>query len=171
MTGARPRTIGALVAAASALLLAAALWFQFVEGLAPCTLCVWQRWPHVAALVLAGAGAWFGWRWAIALAALALLGGAGVAMFHVGVEQGWWEGLSTCAAGPITGLSTDALLAQIRDAPVARCDEAAWSLFGLSMAAWNAVASLGLATAAAFAASPFGGRAKVQASSSASQYR
>lgn len=152
VTIAGPRALGALVAAASALLLAAALWFQFVEGLAPCTLCVWQRWPHVVAVALAGVGAWFGWRWAVALAALALLGGAGVAMFHVGVEQGWWEGLATCSSGPIAGLSTDALLDQIRNAPIARCDEVPWSLLGLSMAAWNGLASLGLACAAALAA-------------------
>ena len=40
--------------------------------------------------------------------------------------------------------STEELLAQIMAAPMVRCDDIAWELLGLSMAGWNAVASLSL---------------------------
>jgi disulfide bond formation protein DsbB len=154
----------ALAAAGSAALLAAAFAFQHLGGLAPCTLCVWQRWPHVVAVAAGAAAASAGERARrpmAALAALALLAGAGIAGFHVGVEQGWWEGPGACAGagGAIGAMSVDDLLAQIQSAPVVRCDEVAWSFGGLSMAAWNGLASLGLAALFLYA------------SSSASQYK
>lgn len=140
------RTLAALAAAGCAGLLAAALLFQFVGGLAPCDLCVQQRWPHVAGVLL-GLGVAFGppgLRRPIAvLGAAAMALGLGLAIYHVGVEQGLWA--SACSAAPIRGLSTEELLAQIRSAPVTRCDEVAWSLLGVSMAGWNALASLALA--------------------------
>jgi disulfide bond formation protein DsbB len=77
---------------------------------------------------------------------------AGLAGYHVGVEQHWWESPACAAGGDIGALSAQELLAQIRGAPIVRCDEVAWSLFGLSMAAWNALASLGLGALFAAAA-------------------
>ncbi len=65
-------------------------------------------------------------------------------IYHIGVEQGWWEGPTTCTSGSIEGLSTDDLLNQIMGAPLIRCDEIAWQFMGLSMASWNAVISFGL---------------------------
>lgn len=154
-----PRALAALAAAGSAATLLAALGFQFIGGLAPCEMCIWQRWPHVAAVALGLVAAGFGWRAAMALGAVAMLIGAGIGVLQVGVEHHWWEGITTCSSGPIGGLSTEALLAQIMAAPLVRCDEVAWSLFGVSMAGWNAILSLTLA--ALFA--------RAYASSSASQ--
>jgi len=74
-----------------------------------------------------------------------VLVGAGIAFYHAGVEQHWWEGPTTCTSQGIAGLSGEDLMAQIMDAPIVRCDEIPWSMFGLSMAAWNGVVSLGLA--------------------------
>lgn len=154
-----PRALSALAAAGSAATLLAALGFQFIGGLAPCEMCIWQRWPHVAAIALGLLAAALGWRVAMALGAVAMLTGAGLGVMHVGVEQHWWEGITTCSSGSISGLSTEELLAQIMAAPLVRCDEIAWSLFGVSMAGWNAILSLTLA--AIFA--------RAYASSSASQ--
>ncbi len=129
----------------SAAMLLAAFAFQHLGGLPPCKMCLWQRWPHAAAALLlipALALPWRGWR---VLGLLAALTTAGIGFYHAGVEQMWWPGPDTCTSGPIGGLSTDELLAQIMAAPVVRCDEIPWSLLGLSMAAWNAVISLGLA--------------------------
>lgn len=145
----RPGRPAALAALAAAALLAAAFAFQHIGGLAPCPLCIWQRWPHAAAALLGTVAFGLGGRArpiAAALGALVMLGGAGLAGYHVGVEQGWWAGPATCASGgDVDALSTEALLARIRSAPVVRCDEIAWSLFGVSMAGWNALASLGIA--------------------------
>jgi disulfide bond formation protein DsbB len=132
----------------SALMLLAALGFQYLGGLAPCTFCVWQRWPHLAAVVLAGLAVTVLWRQRRVLAGLggvAMLIGAGLAGYHVGVEQGWWQGLSTCTAPDPGAMSADQLLEQILQTPMVRCDEVAWRFVGLSMAAWNGILSIGLA--------------------------
>lgn len=138
----------ALVIAAaggSAALLLAAFLFQHWGGMAPCKLCIWQRYPHVIAVAV-GALALLSARVPFILAgAAATLATAAIGLYHVGVEQGWWQGPSTCSAGPVGGVSADDLFNQIMTAPLVRCDEIPWSLFGLSMAGWNALISLGLA--------------------------
>ena len=127
--------------------LGAALLSQYVGGLNPCPMCIWQRWPHAIAIALALIALLVGRRAGALylLAMLALLVGAGIGAFHAGVEQGWWEGPSTCSGGDIGNLSTEDLINQIMNAEIVRCDEIPWSFLGLSMAAWNAVVSVLLA--------------------------
>jgi disulfide bond formation protein DsbB len=127
-------------------LLGGAFAFQYIGGMAPCQLCLWQRWPHGAAILIGLLALATGWRGLLWLGALAALTTAGIGGFHVGVEQGWWEGLATCTAGSISGISTADLLNPTADvaAPV-RCDAIAWQLLGISMAGWNTISSLGLA--------------------------
>jgi disulfide bond formation protein DsbB len=156
-----------LAGAGSAALLLGALAFQYIGGLAPCPLCIWQRWPHVAAVVLAALGLVLGrhYRPLAGLGALAMLVGAGLGLYHTGIERNWWEGPATCAAAnDIGSMSADQLMAQIMSAPLVRCDEVAWEMMGLSMASWNALASLALAALWLMAA-----RRGRQDSSSASQ--
>lgn len=145
------RTFAILLAAGgSAALLAGAFAFQYLGGLAPCQLCLWQRWPHAAA-VLVGvlalvAARGIAGRVLPLMGALAALATAGIGMFHVGVEQKWWEGLASCTAGSISGISTaDLLNPDVEVGAVVRCDEIAWQMFGLSMAGWNVVLSVALA--------------------------
>lgn len=135
-----------LIAAAGSLaLLMGAFAFQAL-GYAPCQLCLWQRWPHAAAVAIGIAialGAPRALAWVGVLAALTT---AGIGAFHVGVEQGWWEGLAACTANALAGVSAQDLLSTdvTVGAPV-RCDAVAWSLFGLSMAGYNTLISLALA--------------------------
>lgn len=130
---------------ASAVLLAAALAFQYLGGLPPCPLCIWQRWPHAAAVAVALVALALPWRgWAL-LGMLAALTTAGIGAFHVGVEQGWWQGLGTCAAPSVEGLTPEELMEQIMDAPVVRCGDVLWSFAGISMAGWNVLLSLAIA--------------------------
>ena len=139
------RMLMLLAAAGSLALMLGAFGFQYIGGLPPCKLCLWQRYPHVVAIVigliaLRFSNAALAWLGAAAALATATVGG-----YHTGVERGWWEGPTTCSSQPIGGLSTDQLLDQIMSAPLIRCDEVAWSLMGLSMASWNMIASLILA--------------------------
>ena len=130
----------------SAAMLAGAFGFQLIGGLAPCQLCLWQRWPHAAAILIGIIALATGWRGLAWIGALAALATAGIGIFHVGVEQQWWEGLATCTAGSISGISASDLLNTTVDiAPVVRCDEIAWQMLGISMAGWNALVSLALA--------------------------
>lgn len=136
------RTLIISAAAGSAALLIGAFAFQHLGGLPPCKLCIWQRYPHVVAILIGLIALRFQNGVLIALGALAALTTAAVGAFHVGVEQGWWEGPTTCTAGPVGGLSADALLDQIMTAPLVRCDDIAWEMLGISMAGWNALLSL-----------------------------
>lgn len=145
MTLSRP-TLILIATMGSVALLGGAFAFQYIGGLAPCQLCLWQRWPHAAAILIGIIALATGWRGLAWLGALAALATAGIGIFHVGVEQRWWEGLATCTAGSIAGISTaDLLNPSVDVAPVVRCDEIAWAMLGISMAGWNVLVSLGLA--------------------------
>ena len=146
MTG---KHLGMLAAAGSAALLLAAFVFQAL-GYAPCAMCLWQRYPHAAAIGI-------GVLLAVGLPALVLLiaGAAAAAttsaigVFHTGVERGWWEGPSSCTGGgeDLTTLSAADLLpsASSGASSLVMCDEVVWDFLGLSMASWNALWSAGLA--------------------------
>jgi disulfide bond formation protein DsbB len=127
-------TLALLIPAA---LMGGALISQYGFGLYPCQMCWWQRYPHIAAIVLAVlAQAMRGGRGGDVLVRLAALciGISGlIGAFHAGVEYGWWEGITTCArtAGSAGGLDA------IMNAPIIRCDVAPWSLFGVSLAGYN----------------------------------
>lgn len=122
-------------------LLGGALGSQYIGGLYPCEMCYWQRWPHAAAILLAGGAFLLPGRARLltALAALAIAISGAIGVFHAGVELGWWQGLTRCTAGG--ALSLDDLL----NVPLVRCDQVPWSLLGISMAGWNAIISLGSA--------------------------
>lgn len=138
------RTLVLIAAAGSAALLLGAWGFQYIGGLAPCKMCIWQRWPHGIA-VLAGGLSVVALPLAAAVGLLASLVGTGIAIFHSGVERSLWEGPTTCTStNDLGALSPQQLLDQIMAAPLVRCDEIPWQMFGLSMANWNAVLSAGL---------------------------
>lgn len=141
----RQRQLVILAASGSAALLLGAFAFQHVGGLAPCKMCIWQRYPHVVAVALGAIVLFVPFTALIALGAAAAFATALVGAYHVGVEQGWWEGPTSCSSGAIDNLDPDALFDQIMAAPLIRCDEIAWSFAGLSMAGWNMVISLVLA--------------------------
>jgi disulfide bond formation protein DsbB len=140
---------GLLIAAAAAAALGLALLSQYGFGLQPCVLCIWQRWPHVAAVAL-GLAVWMlrtrpGASAALlGLAAAAELATGGIGVFHVGVEQGWWQGTAECGT-TASGNDLAALKAQIMNQPIVRCDEVAFAVLGISMAGWNAVLAATLA--------------------------
>ena len=137
----QPSLTTALLLAGPAALLGGALAFQYIGGLPPCEMCMWQRWALVATLALALLAWATGHARAVqVLAALAVLGGAGIAAFHAGVEQHWWQGFTACTAPLVSGTSAE-MLSQILAQPLIRCDAIPWSLFGVSMAGWNAVIS------------------------------
>ena len=134
-----------LAAGGSAALLLGALAFQFLGGLPPCKLCYWQRYPHVAAVLIGAVALAVPGRVLPLLGAVAALATSGMGIYHTGVEKGWWQGPTSCTSGSVTGMSADDLMDQIMSAPLVRCDDIAWELLGLSMASWNALLALVLA--------------------------
>ncbi|WP_299414517.1 disulfide bond formation protein B [uncultured Sulfitobacter sp.] len=126
----------------SVAVLGGAYAFQHLGGMAPCKLCIWQRWPHATAIFIGAIILFTGEVKLAWLGALAALSTALIGMYHVGVEQGWWEGPTSCTSGGVENLSAEQLLNQILAAPLVRCDDIAWQLAGISMAGWNAIVSL-----------------------------
>ena len=151
---AKARWLALLIPAA---LLGGALFSQYVGGLYPCEMCYWQRWPHGAAILLAVAAIASPLqaprtRPLVLLAALAILVSGGIGVFHAGVEAGWWQGITRCTNTGATSLE------DILNVPLVRCDQVQWSFLGLSLAAWNAIISIGGAAAIFFLASWRSGR-------------
>ena len=146
----RRETAAALLAGGvSSVLLLGAFAFQYLGGLPPCEMCLWQRWPHGAAILLGiGGGALalsgavptktaraFAW---LAVAALLVTGALGI--FHAGVEWKLWPGPSHCTGvGYVPGRDDFGPL------NIVRCDEALWRLLGVSLAGYNAIFSLAIA--------------------------
>jgi disulfide bond formation protein DsbB len=152
MNDAKLATIGSYVGLAALVLILGALGFQYLDRLPPCEMCMWQRYPHIAAAVV-GIGGFLLMRGKLVPASLSLvvavlatslvaISGA-IGVYHAGVEWHWWAGPAACT-GPAFRLSGGPL---DLNAPVVMCDHAAWRLFGLSLAGYNAVFSFAIAAA------------------------
>ena len=123
-------------------LLGGAVGSQYLGGLVPCEMCMWQRWPHAAAILLAaaaftGAAQSQRARAFTLLAALAIAVSGAIGVYHAGVELGVFEGLTTCTASGAMSLD------EIMKVPLIRCDQVQFAFLGISMAGWNALLSLG----------------------------
>lgn len=141
------------VALGGAATIAGAWFFQLVVGLPPCPLCLEQRIPYYVAIplaiVLLAAISWSVSRtivrFGLVVLALAMLIGAGLGVYHAGVEWHFWTGPTDCS-GQLNQLGgPGGLLGQLSTVRVVRCDEAAWRFLGLSLAGYNALISLLLA--------------------------
>ena len=135
-----------LSALASFGLLAGAFWFEIIVGLPPCTLCIWQRWPHAIIIAIAGIGfVAIKQNWMLLLIALSAISTALIGLYHSGVEQRWWSGPSGCSNQLNSDTDISSLTTSLLEMPVVKCDEIAWSLMGISMAGWNSIASFAIA--------------------------
>lgn len=148
-----PRRAPLIVLAGAAATILGALFFEHVLGYAPCALCLEQRWPYYAALPLtalalvvsreANLGEWP--EWLMGLVGLVWLLSAGLALRHMGVEWGWWEGPAGCGGGAGLPASVNDLGTALTATRVVPCDEPAWTFLGLSLAGYNFLISLALA--------------------------
>jgi disulfide bond formation protein DsbB len=149
MTAPGPRILVLLVLLASLAVVGAALLSQYVGGLVPCELCLYQRWPYYAVIVAAIAALLTGsapaMREILLLCGLIFLVGLVLALYHVGVELHWFAGPSACTGSGTGAQTIEELRQQLMSRQPVNCDEPAWRLFGVSLAGWNALASLALA--------------------------
>ena len=125
------------------LVLLCAYVFEYGFGYLPCELCLYQRLPWAIVIVLS-ALAFLCKNKAktlLYISALTLALGACLAVFHAGVEYSFWQGLESCSS--VVSLELDgALLYSLDTQTVPRCDKASWTLFGISMAGYNAMLSI-----------------------------
>ncbi len=132
-----------LIAAAGTI---AGAWMIQAFGHAPCELCLKERIPYYAGVPLAALAAMLSRRGtnpflAAAFAGLVLifLGGAGLGVYHSGVEFGFWQGPSDCSRAQDHAGSVNDFLKQLQTVRVVRCDQVSLRVLGLSLAVWNAV--------------------------------
>ncbi len=152
----RLKTTGLWLAIAATATVGAVLVMQYGYGYAPCKLCLTERLPYYAAVPL-GLVALLTpvplARVALGLAALALLYGAGIGVYHAGAEWGFWPGPADCGGG--TGADPGDVgdfLNALQATKVVDCSVAALRIVGISLAGWNAVVAGALAVVAGAAA-------------------
>lgn len=143
-----------LLAVAMAAVVGTALGFQYIGGYIPCALCLMQRQPYYYGIPIAILGAiatliglpnWMTRAIILAIGILMLVG-AGMGVYHAGVEWHFWAGPATCSttASSMTGNAGD-LLGELNSIKGPSCTDAALRVLGLSFAGWNVIASLILA--------------------------
>lgn len=143
-----------VLAAVGAGALAMAYVAQYVFGLEPCILCLYQRIPYAVVAILGFIGMMrpYALRPVLMAAAAVFLAGAALAFYHVGVEQHWWASATGCSGGNLSTTVTPAdLMKSLETAPPKPCDAVDWTVLGVSMAGWNVVFSLFAAGACVFA--------------------
>ena len=137
-----------LVGLACCLVLATAYAFEYLANLQPCVLCIYQRVPYAVAMGLMLVAAILRKNSQsnlilfIATSVVFAIGSA-IAIFHIGIEQQLWQGTPECGNFIETD-SVEALRKQLLAQPIVRCDEVAWSLFGISMSGYNFLISTSL---------------------------
>ncbi len=144
----QPRSLFLGFAAIAFLMLASAFVMQYLGGLKPCELCIWQRYPWVVLMAVCAMGLTFPKRvrvW-VALLAVVLLVSAALGFYHTGIEHGWIKGATGCSQGANpASMTLEELRQQILSAPVVACDQPMWQWRGITLASLNAVWSLLLA--------------------------
>jgi disulfide bond formation protein DsbB len=155
-----PRSAAAIVVVIGLATIGGFFFFQYVLGYPPCPLCLDQRMTFYASVPLAALlwlGAGLGAQRKVLLLgflviAALMLWNTGLSAFHAGVEWKFWPGPTDCS-GPINNFgSAGNMLKQLQSIRIVRCDEAAWRLFGLSLAGYDVLVSLFLAGVAAWGA-------------------
>jgi disulfide bond formation protein DsbB len=143
----RDEQIARMIGAGALALILGALGFQYIGHLAPCEMCHWQRWPHIAAAVigLIGVSVWKKDARSLAIAAIALVAVSGlIAAYQTGMQLGLLPGPEGCTVAHPYVMGSNA------PAPEISCNAVTWSLFGLSLAAYNALASFLIAGVGVF---------------------
>lgn len=144
-----PRRPGLLLALAGVGALASAFTFQAL-GYEPCQLCLWQRWPYVALIVLGAPALVFRDGRAfqsapLTLQGLVMIANSGLALYHSGVERHWWVNVFDCSGGATAGAGNASDLARALLAhDFVPCDQIPWEMFGFSIANLNVLMGLGL---------------------------
>tara|TARA_B100000941_G_C28219943_1_gene406162 strand:+ start:48 stop:578 length:531 start_codon:yes stop_codon:yes gene_type:complete len=135
-----------LISAAS---LAAAYTAEYLYGLRPCILCLYQRAPYALIMILSLTGLLFSCKNnkitanIVIFCALLFACGSVIAFYHTGVELKWWKSFLEKCNASFDFNSPDSYLKTLQETKAVRCDEIPWSdpVIGLSMANYNAILS------------------------------
>jgi len=142
-----PKCLPKFLVLAAVMPLAIAYYSQFFQGAEPCILCLYQRAPFAIVIILGIIGILkpeLAPKTAIVAGCIFLVG-AGIASYHVGVEQHWWASAASCGGGLPDQVSVADFQKLLTVKSAKACDEIDWALFGISMATYNVAYSSALA--------------------------
>jgi disulfide bond formation protein DsbB len=137
-----------VILVASVAVVGTALLSQYVGGLYPCELCLYERWPYYTAIVVTALALLIGKArlatMVVALSVLIFAAGSALAFYHVGVEQRWIQGPTACTGDLGQTSSPEALLQALQGREPVQCDVVQWSFHGITLAGLNLAISLSL---------------------------
>ena len=132
------------ILAFSILSLSIAYFIQYVLGHKPCNLCIIERIPYIAAIILISLIFILN-RYQKIISSLILMFfifGAVVSFYHFGIEQGFFSESLVCDLGNSQPLNKEDLLNQLKKTEIVSCKEVTFRFLGLSLATINTVISL-----------------------------
>ena len=128
----------------SILSLSIAYFIQYVLGHKPCNLCIIERIPYIAAIILISLIFILN-RYQKIISSLILIFfifGAVVSFYHFGIEQGFFSESLVCDLGNSQPLNKEELLNQLKKTEIVSCKDVTFRFLGLSLATINTVISL-----------------------------
>ena len=133
------------ILAFSFLSLAIAYFIQYVLGHEPCNLCLIERIPYLASLILISLIFIIN-KFEKVISAIVLLFfifGSIVSFYHVGIEQGFFSESLVCDLGSSSmDMSKEDLLKQFQNKTPISCKDVTFTFFGLSLATINTIISI-----------------------------
>ena len=132
------------ILAFSILTLSIAYFIQYVLGHKPCNLCIIERIPYIAAIILISLIFILN-RYQKIISSLILIFfifGAVVSFYHFGIEQGFFSESLVCDLGSSQPLNKEDLLNQLKKTEIVSCKDVTFRFLGLSLATINTVISL-----------------------------
>ncbi len=132
------------ILAFSILSLSIAYFIQYVLGHKPCNLCIIERIPYIAAIILISL-IFILSRYQKIISSLILIFfifGAVVSFYHFGIEQGFFSESLVCDLGNSRPLNKEDLLNQLKKAEIVSCKDVTFRFLGLSLATINTIISI-----------------------------
>jgi disulfide bond formation protein DsbB len=129
-----------------------AYYVEYVMGIEPCPLCIYQRFPYLYLIKLAVAGLLIKKisKYTLFSIMITLVIACTLAGYHMGVERGVFQPSELCAN--ILHIPEHFNIHDVKkmlyDAPVASCTRPGYKIFGISMTEWNLALNFGILTAA-----------------------
>lgn len=121
-----------------------AYYYQYVENYPPCELCIYQRFPYFALILISISAIIF--RKFLNLLSysviFALFLSFIISFFHLGVEQNFWTYDTACSNNIKDFENVDQLRDFLNEVPITKCNQVIWSFLGISMAGYNSIFSL-----------------------------
>ena len=124
--------------------LISAYFIEYILGHQPCNLCLMERIPYAAALVIVIFNYKFNHleKYFILLLSIVFLASTLLSLYHLGIEQGFIEESLVCDLQNSSNiLSKEEILKQLQEKRVS-CKDVTFKIFGLSLTSYNILITL-----------------------------